>query len=346
MRTVTVKTGRPYEVLIGAGLLSDIGKRVAAVTTVGRAMLVSDDNVYAIYGEKVGKALEESGFQISRFVIRNGEESKNLQIYGQILESLCENRFTRDDVIIALGGGVTGDLAGFVAATYQRGIPFVQVPTSLLAAVDSSVGGKTAVDLPNGKNQVGCFYQPVLVLCDTDTLQTLPKEEYRNGCAEIIKYGMLDGPELFGKLESKPVSEQYEDIIERCVSIKRDYVEQDEYDRGMRMLLNLGHTIGHAVETCSEFRVPHGNGVAIGMAKIAAAAARKGFCGEDTAKRLTALIRVYGLPTKTSFAKDDLWAAAMNDKKNATDAMRIVVPEAIGRCSVIRLSREEFREWL
>ena len=347
MKTVTVKAGKGYEVRIGRGLLPEIGKQIGAVSDAKRVMIVSDDNVYPLYGDIVAESLAKAGYVTDRFVFPNGEESKNLTVYGELLTKLCDAGLTRDDLLVALGGGVVGDLAGFAAATYRRGIPFVQIPTTLLAAVDSSVGGKTAVDLPNGKNQAGAFYQPVLVLCDPDTLRTLPEEEYKNGCAEIIKYGVLDGMELFSKLASKPVCSQYEEIIERCVSIKRDYVEADEFDRGQRMLLNLGHTIGHAVEACSDYRIPHGQGVAIGMAAIARASAKYGLCSPETAENVTALIQKYGLPTEfPPYSVTELAAAAGSDKKNTGASMRLVIPEAIGKCTVHTIPATEFPDWL
>ena len=347
MRTVTVKAGKCYEVRIGRGLLPEIGKQIGGIPGVKRVLVVSDDIVFPLYGETVLKSLSESGYETDSFVFPNGEASKNLTVYGELLTKLCDAGLTRDDLLVALGGGVVGDLAGFAAATYRRGIPFVQVPTTLLAAVDSSVGGKTAVDLPNGKNQVGAFYQPALVICDPDTLGTLPEVEYRNGCAEIIKYGVLDGEELFAKLSEKPVCEQYEDVIERCVSIKRDYVEADEFDRGLRMLLNLGHTIGHAVEACSDYKIPHGLGVAIGMAAIARASAKEGLCSEETAKRIQELLTKYNLTIgMPPYTVTELAKAAGSDKKNTGASMRLVIPKEIGNCTVMKISASDFPEWL
>lgn len=213
---------------------------------------------------------------MERFVFPHGEQHKNLNTYGQALNFLCDRRFTRSDLIIALGGGVVGDLAGFTAATYQRGIAYIQVPTTLLSMVDSSVGGKTAVDLDSGKNQAGCFYQPALVLCDPALLETLPDAEYRAGCAEIIKTAVLFSPELFQQLKTTPIREQFEPVIAACVGMKRNVVQNDEFDRGQRALLNLGHTIGHAVEACSNFTILHGEGVAIGLAAITRARRGKG----------------------------------------------------------------------
>ena len=264
----------------------------------------------------------------------------------ELLDFLAAHRLSRSDLIVALGGGVTGDLAGFAAATYQRGIPFVQVPTTLLAAVDSSVGGKTAVNLASGKNQVGCFYQPSLVLCDPDTLRTLPPEEYRNGCAEVIKYAVLRSEPFFDALRAEPVSAQVEHVIATCVSMKRDLVAADEFDRGSRQLLNLGHSFGHAVEKCSDYAVPHGCGVAIGMAIIARAAAKRGICTDDTCAQILALLRKYGLPTETAFTRDALTDAARSDKKIADGKLHLIVPERIGRCRIETIPAVDIPAWL
>ena len=241
---------------------------------------------------------------------------------------------------------VFGAEAGFAAATYQRGIPFVQVPTTLLAAVDSSVGGKTAVNLDSGKNQVGCFYQPSLVLCDPDTLRTLPPEEYRNGCAEVIKYAVLRSEPFFDALRAEPVSAQVEHVIATCVGMKRDLVAADEFDRGSRQLLNLGHSFGHAVEKCSDYAVPHGCGVAIGMAIIARAAAKRGICTDDTCAQILALLRQYGLPTETAFTRDALTDAARSDKKIADGKLHLIVPECIGRCRIETIPAVDIPAWL
>lgn len=346
MVSVQVNAQKEYRVLIGAGLLKEVPEKLSEITGSKHLMLVSDDNVWGLYGENLKKKLADAGYKTETFVFPHGEASKNLSVYGELLQAMCDAHLTREDPVLALGGGVVGDLAGFAAATYQRGVPLVQLPTSLLAAVDSSVGGKTAVDLPNGKNQVGAFYQPSLVVCDTDSFATLPETEYRNGCAEIIKYAMLDGDgELFGLLSEKPVKERYEQIVGRCVSIKRDFVEKDEFDRGLRMLLNLGHTVGHGIEACSGYEIPHGQAVAAGMAAIARGAVKKGCFDADSAKKLITLIKAYGLPTELPYTKEELAAKAASDKKNTTDAMRIIVPESIGNCRILKIPTAEFPEW-
>ena len=279
-------------------------------------------------------------------MLPHGEQAKTLENYGRLLEFLSRNHITRTDVLVALGGGVTGDLTGFAAATYQRGMDFVQIPTTLLAAVDSSVGGKTAVNLPTGKNQVGCFYQPALVLCDPDVLSTLPEEEFRCGCAEVIKYGVLGSRKFFDELKASPIKEQLEHVICTCVEMKRDIVNQDEFDRGVRQLLNLGHSFGHAVEACSHFGVLHGQAVAIGMAAITRAAMAKGYCSEETLQAVLKRLDQYRLPTSTGFGLEEMAEAALTDKKLTGGTMHLVVPEEIGRCAILSVPTEEIKDWM
>lgn len=346
MKTVTVSASRSYEVQIGRGLVDEAGQRIRAVSRAENAVIVSGDNVWPLYGERVKMSLAKAGFRVLSYIIPHGEEYKTLDTYGRLLNYLCDNHLTRTDVLVALGGGVTGDLTGFAAATYQRGCGFVQIPTTLLAMVDSSVGGKTAVDLPGGKNQAGAFYQPLLVLCDPDTLQTLPEEQYRSGCAEVIKYGMLGDAAFFRELAEKPVRDQAEAVIERCVCMKRDIVARDEYDTGLRRLLNLGHSFGHAVESSSGYTLLHGEAVAIGMASITRAAVRKGFCESVTLDALLALLHSYNLPVSCGYDAMTLASAMQNDKKLTGSTMHLVVPEMIGRCRVIAVPVEELTEWL
>ncbi len=346
MRTVTVHTGHPYDVRIGHGLMNSLGTMVSENTKSRKIMVVSDDNVFPLYGELTVSQLEQAGFTVYTFVFPHGEQSKNLTVFGDLLQLMCDCKLSRKDTVLALGGGVVGDLTGFAAATYQRGMNFIQVPTTLLAAVDSSVGGKTAVDLPNGKNQVGCFYQPTLVVCDPDLLKTLPEEEYQNGCAEIIKYTMINDADMFTQILDKPVCEQYEEIIEKCVAIKRDYVEEDEFDNGLRMMLNFGHTIGHGVEAASSYEIPHGRAVAIGMALVSKATSQMGLCDSSVYTAVCELIQKYGLPISTEYSADELYAAALVDKKNTADSMRLIIPEVIGKCNIHPISKSEFLDWL
>ena len=346
MTIVPVSASRNYEVLIGAGLLDELGARVRAVTGAGTAAIISDDNVFPLYGQRVVAALEGAGFRVIYHVVVHGEGAKSLAVYGEILHFLSKNHMTRSDVLIALGGGVVGDLTGFAAATYQRGIGFVQVPTTLLAAVDSSVGGKTAINLETGKNQVGSFYQPLLVLCDPETLNTLPEAEYRCGSAEVIKYGVLGNAAFFEQLRQTPIREQIEHVIQTCVEMKRDLVAQDEFDRGQRQLLNLGHSFGHAVEACRGFTVLHGQAVAIGMAAITRAAAEKGICSAETLAAILEVLEKYRLPIETDYPLDKMYQAVFTDKKLEGSTMHLVVPEKIGKCRIMAVPIESVRSWM
>ncbi len=343
MNSIHVDASTGYDVLIGSGISSETGRLVSELTGAATAVIVSDSHVFPLYGQAMRRSLESSGLRVCEFIFPAGERSKNLETYGRLLEFMCENRVTRSDVLVALGGGVVGDLAGFAAATYLRGVRFVQVPTTLLAAVDSSVGGKTAVDLENGKNQVGCFYQPSLVICDTDYQKSLPVDEYLCGCAEVIKYAVIASAQFFRELDQTPVRDQLEHVISTCVAMKRDIVQRDEFDRGERMLLNFGHTFGHAAEVCSGFTMLHGQAVAAGMAVMARSAAAYGLCPPDVPAAITAILEKYGLPTEIRFPLDDMVSAALSDKKLSGDSISIVTPEAIGSCRIERIPAAELR---
>ncbi len=334
MNTIKVDTASAYEVKVGKKLMDILGAEVAAVTKRGIAVIVSDSNVFPLYGEITQNSLENAGFTVFSFVFPAGESSKNGTTYLALLNFLASKQVTRSDCLIALGGGVVGDLTGFAAATYLRGISYIQVPTTLLAAVDSSVGGKTAIDLEAGKNLAGAFYQPRLVLCDTDTLTSLPQDIFIDGCAEVIKYGILYDAELFAHLKQHALEFDREAVIARCVSLKRDVVMQDEFDRGERMKLNLGHTIGHAVEAVSNFTVSHGKAVAIGMAIIARSAAKNGLCSKETAEEILSVLEAFGLPRNTSETAVTLLSAALSDKKRAGGALNLIIPKAIGDCDI------------
>ena len=335
MRTVTVSVSKTYDIKIGSGLLDTVGAEAAGLGKAEKACIVSDSNVFPLYGKRVADSLEKSGIAVSSFVFPAGEESKNGQTFLALLNELAVMQLTRSDLIIALGGGVVGDLAGFAAACYLRGIRFVQIPTTLLAAVDSSVGGKTAIDLPAGKNLAGAFCQPSLVLCDTDTLQTLPEEIFRDGCAEVIKYAVLYDPALFETLQQSGLNFDREAIITRCVELKRDVVTEDEFDTGARMKLNLGHTIGHGVEALSRFSLSHGKAVAIGMAIVTRAAVKTGHCTEVCSRRIQSLLRDFQLPTETGYCAEELFAYTLSDKKRSGSTVNLIIPREIGCCEIV-----------
>lgn len=348
MPAIRINASREYDVIVERGILGDMDKLVRKTVSGDAkiAAVISDDRVFGLYGKKVCDSLEKSGFYTVSFVFPHGERSKTLETYGRIVHFLSENHLTRSDFLVALGGGIPGDITGFAAATYQRGIPFIQIPTTLLAAVDSSVGGKTAVNLETGKNQVGCFYQPSLVLCDPDVLETLPEREYRCGCAEVIKYGILGNAGFFRQCQEVPIRNQLEHVIRTCVSMKRDIVAEDEFDRGKRQLLNLGHTIGHAIEACSGFEILHGEAVAAGTALIAKAAFRRGICGADTVEAILSILEAYGLPVETGFRAEELMHAVLSDKKMSGDQITLVLPEKIGKCRLEKVSAEQLRDFI
>ena len=346
MKTIEVSASGSYQVKICSGLLSTLGAQVAEVCKNGTAAIVSDSNVWPLYGEIATTSLENSGFHVVNFVFPAGEESKNGQTYLELLNFLASKQVTRSDCLIALGGGVVGDLTGFAAATYLRGIAYIQVPTTLLAAVDSSVGGKTAIDLPAGKNLAGAFYQPRLVLCDTDTLTTLPPDIFRDGCAEVIKYGVLYDPQLFSQLMLSGPDFDRESVIARCVELKRDVVALDEFDTGLRQKLNLGHTIGHGIEAHSHFTVSHGRAVAMGMAIVARAAAAGGLCGSADADAIVLLLERFCLPTVTECAAEDIYRCALSDKKRAGGKVNLIVPRAIGICDIIPTPVENLKSFI
>lgn len=334
MKTITVSASRTYDIRIGHGLLTTLGEAVRGLGKVEKVFLVSDTQVYPLYGGAAEASLKAAGYSVSSFVFPAGEESKNGETFLKLLNALAQAGLSRSDLLIALGGGVVGDLAGFAAACYLRGIRFVQIPTTLLAAVDSSVGGKTAIDLPAGKNLAGAFYQPSLVLCDLDALDTLPEDIFRDGCAEVIKYGVLYDPELFSQLEISGLNFDREAVIARCVALKRDVVMEDEKDTGSRMKLNLGHTFGHAVEAHSRFTLFHGKSVAIGLAIIARASASMGICSEADAARIVSVLKAFGLPVQTQYTAEALLPYLLSDKKRSGGTVNLILPEAIGRCIV------------
>ena len=347
MSVIRVETGIPYEVHVDAGILGTIGDVVREnIPSAQTVAVVTDTNVGGFYLQRVTDSLQAAGLHVVSRVIPAGEQSKNLDEYAQVLSFLAQENVTRSDAIIALGGGVVGDLAGFASATYLRGIDYIQVPTSLLAMVDSSVGGKTAVDLPEGKNLVGAFYQPKAVLCDVETLNTLPEEDFRNGCAEVIKYGVLSSPELFAHLAQEGTGFDRVRVIEECVRIKAEIVAEDERDTGLRRMLNLGHTFGHAVEAKSNYELTHGTAVAIGMALIARAASVRGHMSANDAQGVCACIGRFGLPVNTQESARGLMPYVASDKKRQGDQVHLIVPTAIGHCEIIPVPVDECEQWI
>ena len=348
MKKVTVYASKNYDVLIGNGILPELGGRMRSLFPSARVMLVTDDCADRLYGDTVRASLCAAGFAVKTFCFPNGEASKNMTVLTQALESFSDNSITRSDVVVALGGGVTGDLAGFAASVWLRGIPFVQVPTTLLAAVDSSVGGKTAVDLAAGKNLVGSFWQPSLVLCDCNTFSTLPPQIFADGMAETIKYGMISERLLFDRLEHMPVpeGESLQRMVASCVRAKRDVVARDEFDKGDRQLLNFGHTAAHGIERASGYTIPHGHAVAAGMALITRAAVKRNMCSAETLQRLCALLERYELPVESPYGPEILAEAALSDKKRQDDMITLVLPVRVGKCRLYPIAVEELQDWM
>lgn len=339
MYTVQMNVSIDYEIHIGPGLIDCCGTYIRNVFSPCKAAVITDSNVQPLYAARVEKSLQDAGFDTIEFVFPAGEHSKNLNTLSDILEFLAENEMTRSDIVVALGGGVTGDMAGFAAAVYARGIPFVQIPTTLLAAVDSSVGGKTAVDLKAGKNLAGAFHQPSLVLTDTQVIADLPPHLLSEGAAESIKHGVLKDKQLFSWMSAANWKEMLPEIILRNIEIKKSVVMQDEQDKGLRNFLNLGHTFGHAIEKLSDFSVPHGFGVAIGMAIAAGAAGKAEIC--------RAIIRANtncGLPSCTAYDAHTLALAALTDKKRHGQTIDLILPEEIGLCRMVKTPVDELEK--
>lgn len=347
MKTIHVSTGKPYDIFIERGVLDKIGEYAKSLSRAQKVCVVSDTNVAPLYLDRVKASLDDSGFSVVSHVFEAGEERKHLGTISEIYRTLADFGLTRRDIIVALGGGVCGDMAGFAAASYLRGIDFIQVPTSLLAQVDSSVGGKTGVDLPQGKNLVGAFHQPVAVLIDPDTLSTLPQGFITDGMGEVIKYGCIKDAEFFDFLCENNAPEHIEQVIETCVSIKRDVVSRDEKEAGERMLLNFGHTLGHAIEKLGGFtEISHGMAVAIGMVMICRAGEKHQLTSPGTADRVRELCRKYNLPTTTDYSFGELAKAAAGDKKTAGGAISLVMLEKLGSSFTQKVSLDELEQYI
>ncbi len=342
MKTVHVHTGQSYDILIEHHILEQAGEYIRPLTKAIRAVIVSDTHVAPLYAETVRQSLIKNGFDTSVCVFEAGEKNKRLSTIERMYSHFVEHHLTRTDLVVALGGGVTGDMAGFAAATYLRGINFVQIPTSLLAQVDSSVGGKTGVDLPAGKNLVGAFWQPIAVLIDPETLHTLPEPFFQDGLGEVIKYGCIKSPALFERLEQEKAKDFIDDIIFECVSIKRNVVENDERDTGERAILNFGHTLGHAIEKLENYSgISHGEAVAVGSLLISRAGQRQGLTADGTAERLERLLKKYGLPTASRFPLSSIISATQGDKKSTGHSITLVCLKDIGTCFLHKIPIEK-----
>lgn len=346
MNTVKVNASKDYNIYIGKGLLAYVGERIKNELGVCSAAVITDDNINVLYADKVIDSLKNAGFRTVKFVFPHGEESKSIAVYSEILNFLAENNITRTDMLISLGGGIPGDMGGFAASTFLRGIKFVQIPTTLLSAVDSSVGGKTAVNLKTGKNLVGAFYQPDMVICDYTALDTLPPHIFADGCAEVIKYGAIMDAEFFEFLKNNDIRENIEYIITRCVEMKRDIVNKDEKENGIRAILNFGHTIGHAIEINSNFEISHGSAVAIGMLIASKGAYKMGYCDSDISEEIKEMLIKNNLPVSCSFSAEDLFKISVSDKKRSGKSIKIIIPEKMGKCVGKNIPTEQLSDFI
>ncbi len=355
MNTVSVGGGsfQAYEVLVGRGLVADAGARIVPFAR-GRTVIVSDETVAALHGPALTASLTAAGVRSDMITVPPGEASKSFGELERLMDRLLATGLDRKDVIVALGGGVVGDLAGLAAALYMRGIDFIQVPTTLLAQVDSSVGGKTAIDTPRGKNLIGAFHQPRLVLADIDVLSTLPARQLRSGWAEVLKHGLICDPGFFDWLAGDGAAgalgdpAALEQAVVRSVEIKAAIVGEDEKEAGRRALLNLGHTFGHAIEAelgFEEAALAHGEAVALGCCMAFRYSARQGLCAEAEARRVEAVVGAAGLPTRLeqagAFAAEALLARMAGDKKAEGGGLTLILARGIGSAFVSKTEGPE-----
>lgn len=340
---------RSYQIIIEKGLINRVSEEISRVYKGKKIFIITDDNVNKYYGGKISEELKKNGFEVNLLSLKPGEETKNFNTLPIVYDELLDFNLTRSDLIIALGGGVIGDLAGFVASTYLRGIDFVQIPTSLLAQVDSSVGGKVAVDLDRGKNLVGSFYHPKCVLIDPEVLNTLDNRFFIDGMAEVIKYGCIKDKQFFDYLEKmenkKQLINNMELVIHKCCDIKRQVVENDEKDRGERMLLNFGHTLGHAIEQYYNYtKYSHGEGVAIGMYVISKISEEKGLTKKGTSQRVKDILVKYNLPYELDVNIEETLEAINLDKKKLGNDLNVIILKEIGSSEIYKTTAEFFNK--
>lgn len=352
MPKISVDLGKKsYDITIAKGLWQKIGAQIRALSSAAKAAVITDSNVEKLYGQHLLQQLASEGFQTTCIAIAPGEASKNLEVLGQVYAALADFGMTRSDIVITLGGGVPGDLGGFAAATFLRGIDFVQIPTTLLAQVDSSVGGKVAVDLPAGKNLVGSFYQPKAVFIDPILLKTLPPRYLHDGMAEVIKYGAFDDEKLFATLEGMhndmELLANITNIIAACCQIKTRIVQKDEHDLGERMLLNFGHTIGHAVEKCYDYeKYTHGEGVGIGMVRLTEQTEKLGLTVKGTSQRLRRILAQYKLPTAVELSSQQITDVIALDKKKKGNEITIIILDKIGSGRLVKIAFADLSKYI
>ena len=353
MRTVNVlAASKTYDVLIGKDAVTSLGTEVKRLCPKAmKVLVVSETNVAPLYLDKVTSQLESIGLEVISYVFEAGEQNKNINEIAGMWNKMAEAGFTRTDIVAGLGGGVTTDMAGFAASTFLRGIDVIQIPTSLLAMVDASVGGKTGIDIPMGKNQVGAFWQPALVLEDTSFLKTLPDGVFTEGMGEVTKHAFIMDLALFDKLEKangniRDDEDLLEEIVYMNVSDKASVVSTDETDNGRRQTLNFGHTVGHVIERDSGFTKPHGVCVAMGMGIIMDACVRAGTLDKNDAEKMKNLLKLYKLPVTDNITPEAIVNGALNDKKKRGDTLSVILVNKIGEAEIKKMTKEEFLEFL
>lgn len=327
------------ETIYEKGKIIEFGEALNRICGRCKAFIVTDENVAPLYLDEVANSLKSRGFDVGTFVLQRGEASKSKENLFDILETMAEENLTKSDCVIALGGGVVGDISGLAASIYMRGIKICHIPTTVMSYVDSSVGGKTAVNLSSGKNLVGSFWSPLMVFQDVNLIRSLDEREKINGIFEIIKYGVVADRQLFDTaMDRERLYLNFENVLDRCVNIKRSFVERDFRDEGCRKLLNFGHTLGHALEKISDYKIAHGTAVAFGMEKMALISARKGWCGLDVYDEIYHINRRYDVSLFSEVKPEDVLNVVLLDKKRSGEHIDLIIPERIGRCKIKRVS--------
>ena len=347
MPKIFVNTSNPYDIIVQKGVFEYCSEIIVNSFNSRNTVIVTDETVYRIYGKILEDKLLKKGFRVGVFVLKDGEQSKNLNNLSLLYDFLSESEITRGDFIIALGGGVVGDLSGFAAASFLRGISFVQIPTTLVAQVDSSIGGKTAVNIKGGKNLVGAFHQPSLVICDPDLLDTLSSRVFYDGMGEVIKYAVAFSKELFVKLSQANIYDVLEEVIVDCINCKKNIVENDEHDLANRMKLNFGHTIGHAIEKYNNYtKITHGQAVAIGMVYVMQQGEKLGITKKNETEKLKNILKKFKLPTSTCISWEDIFVNSLNDKKRRENDITMVTVSEIGKSGLLTLNLDEYKNFL
>ncbi len=335
------------EIFINTNLIFSLGNFIPSLISPCKVLIISDSKVSNLYLDIVRKQFEKEKFQVETFVFESGEKSKNLKTVEKIYNILAENYMARRDIIIGLGGGVVTDIAGFVAATYKRGMKLIQIPTSLLAQIDASIGGKNAVNTAFSKNSVGTFYHADMVLIDPEVLSTLPRCEINSGMAEVIKSSCISDKELFVTLQNYNFGEDFEEIIHKTVLVKKEFVEKDNFDFSQRMMLNFGHTVGHALEKYTAYeKLSHGGAVSIGMNTITRLSEKYGMTKKGTSKELRQLCEKYSLPTELEFPVENIYTTILNDKKISNDTLNLILLKEIGKGFICKLSSDRILNFL